>query len=72
MVQVSKVSFEYVDFHAKMSLIFYPAFGNSITKRTLMYILFNSTNVHEALDEVLQDLKEETDSNKSNFTCHIH
>ena len=36
MVQVSKVSFEYVDFHAKMSLIFYPAFGNSITKRTLM------------------------------------
>ena len=36
MVQVSKVSLEYVDFHAKMSLIFYPAFGNSITKRTLM------------------------------------
>ena len=37
MVPVSKVSFEYVDFHAKMSLIFYPAFGNSITKRTLLY-----------------------------------
>ena len=26
MVQVSKVSFEDVDFHAKISLIFYPAF----------------------------------------------
>ena len=38
MVQVSKVSFEYVDFHAKMSLIFYPAFGNSIAKRTLVII----------------------------------
>ena len=36
MVPVSKVSFEYVDFHAKMSLILYPAFGNSITKRTLL------------------------------------
>ena len=39
MVQVSKVSFEYVDFHAKMSLIFYPAFGNSITKQTLMLMV---------------------------------
>ena len=28
MVQDSKVSFEYVDFYAKMSLIFYAAFGN--------------------------------------------
>ena len=33
----SKVPFEYVDFHTKMSLIFYPAFGNSVTKRTLLY-----------------------------------
>ena len=38
MLQYSKVSFEYVDFLAKMLLIFYPAFGNSKTKRTLVPI----------------------------------
>ena len=39
MVQVSKVSFEYVDFHAKMSLILYPAFENLKTKWTLLDIV---------------------------------
>ena len=36
MLQESKVSFEYVDFHTKMSLILDAAFGNKKTKRTLM------------------------------------
>ena len=36
MLQFDKVSFEYADFFAKMLLIFYPAFGNSKTKRTLI------------------------------------
>ena len=35
MVQESKVSFEYVDFHAKMSLIFYPAYGKADTSRDI-------------------------------------
>ena len=35
MVQDSKVSFEYVDFYTKMSLILDAAFGNKKTKHTL-------------------------------------
>ena len=38
MVQDSKVSFEYVDFYTKMSLILDAAFGNQKTKRTLLFI----------------------------------
>ena len=39
MVQVSKVSFEYVDFNTKISLILDAAFGNQKTKRTLMFTI---------------------------------
>ena len=41
MVQDSKVSFEYVDFYTKMSLILDAAFGNQKTKWTLLYIYFS-------------------------------
>ena len=43
MVKDRKVSFEYVDVYAKMSLILHAAFGNEITKRTLVFILFLRT-----------------------------
>ena len=39
MVQDSKVSFEYVDFYTKMSLILDAAFENQKTKWILMYTL---------------------------------
>ena len=38
MLQDSKVSFEYVEFCIKISLILHAAFGNKITKQTLLHI----------------------------------
>ena len=50
MLRDIKVSFEYVDFHTKMSLILDAAFGNQTTKLTLMI---------RVLKEIQQSLSQE-------------
>ena len=54
MVQESKVSFEYVDFLTKMSLILDPAFGNQKTKWTLVFTDLRFLHMARSVKEIFE------------------